>query len=121
MDVIPPIYQFLLLAFAAYRLWRLLAEDEILNRPRRWLVRLPLSWDDGDAIPKNYRNEWAIFFQCPWCLGAWVCLGTYIGWMFTVGTTPSSVSEVFVAIAVWFALSSTLGIIRAQLDPPEET
>ena len=120
MDVIPPIYQFALLTLVAYRIWRLLAEDEILNRPRRWLVRLPLTWDEGDPLPKSYRNEWAIFFQCPWCLGFWVCLGTYISWMLTLGDTPDSVSDVFVALGILFAMSSVVGIIRAQLDPPDE-
>lgn len=120
MDVIPPIYQFLLLAFAAYRLWRLLAEDDILERPRRFIVRLPRNWADGDALPRSYRNELALFITCPWCAGAWVTLLAYIGWMLTLGDTPNSTSSVAVALGVWFALSAAVGIIRSQLDPPEE-
>ena len=119
MDVVPSVYVFALLSLIAYRVWRLLAEDAILDKPRRKLVRLPYTWDEGDAFPKNYREEWAIFFNCPWCLGAWVSLATYIGWMFTLGDTPNTVSEVFVAIGMWFALSCVVGIIRSKLDPPE--
>lgn len=120
MEVIPPVYQFVLLVLAAYRLWRLLSEDEILERPRRWLVRLPQTWDEGDAIPKDYRNEWALFITCPWCAGAWASLATYIGWMFTLGDYPDSASQVFVAIAIWFAISASVGLIRVRLDPPDE-
>ncbi len=120
MDVIPPIYQFALLALAAYRIWRLLAEDEILEWPRRYLVRLPQTWDEGDSIPRAYRNKLADFLTCPWCLGFWVSLGSYVGWMLTLGDTPDSVSDVFVALGIWFALSAVVGIIRSQLDPPDE-
>lgn len=120
MDVIPPIYQFALLALVAYRIWRLLAEDEVLERPRRWLVRLPRDWDEENPIPRAYRNELGGFISCPWCLGFWISLGSYIGWMFTLGDTPDSVSDVFVAVGIWFALSAVVGIIRAQLDPPEQ-
>jgi hypothetical protein len=117
--VIPPIYQFGLLCLVAYRAWRLIAEDDILNRPRRWLLRLPQNWAEGDPRPKKYRNEWALFLTCPWCAGAWVSLITYIGWILTIGDTPDSVSDVFVGIGIWFAISCVVGLIRSKLDPPE--
>ena len=121
MDVIPPLYQFLLLAFATYRAWRLLAEDDILERPRRYIVRLPRHWVEGDEIPRKYRNEIALFLTCPWCAGAWIALLIYAGWMLTLGSVPGSVSDAFVAFVVWFALSASVGVIRTQLDPPEDT
>lgn len=117
--MIPPVWQFILLALAAYRLWRLLADDDILERPRRYLLRLPRTWQEGDSIPRKYRNEWALFLTCPWCAGAWVSLVTYIGWVATLGEWPDSVSEVFVGLGVWFALSASVGLIRTNLDPPE--
>lgn len=117
--MIPPAYEFLLLAAIAYRGWRLLAEDSLLDKPRMWLVGLPRDWEEGDSIPKGYRNELAKFVNCPWCLGAWVSLATYVGWMLTIGDTPDSVSAVFIAVGIWFALSCAVGIIRAKLDPPE--
>lgn len=119
MDVIPSPYEFVLLALAAYRLWRLISEDEVLEKPRRWLVRLPQTWDEGDAIPKQYRNEWALFLTCPWCAGAWVSLVSYIGWMFTIGQAPNVFSEFAVAGGVWFAVSASVGLIRVRIDPPE--
>lgn len=119
MTMIPSIYQFALLALISYRLWRLLAEDEIFERPRRYLVRLPLEWEEGDSIPNSYRAGLGEFISCPWCLGAWTSLGSYIGWMFTIGETPDSFGDVLVAAGVWFALSAAVGIIRAKLDPPD--
>lgn len=117
--MIPSVYQFALLTLIAYRVWRLLAEDAILDKPRRRLVRLPHTWDEGDAFPKAYREEWAIFFNCPWCLGAWVSLGVYVSWIATLGEWPDSVSDVFVGVGVWFAISCVVGLIRSKLDPPE--
>lgn len=118
--MIPPIYQFILLTLVAYRVWRLIAEDDILERPRRWFLRLPRDWDgDERTIPKRYRNEWALFLICPWCAGAWVSLGVYIGWLLTEGSTPDSASDVAVGIGIWLAISCVVGLIRSKLDPPE--
>src|SRR5262245_55816629 len=116
--MIPEPYQFVLLALVAYRVWRLLAEDGILEKPRRKLVRLPSTWNDG-PLPEEYREEWATFFNCPWCLGAWVSLGVYVGWIATLGEWPDSASEIFVGFGVWFAISCVVGLIRAKLDPEE--
>ena len=49
----------------AYRLWRLVARDSLTaplrERPYRW------HW---------FRELW----DCPWCLGFWICLGlAYLG------------------------------------------
>lgn len=119
MRVIPPIYEFALIALAAYRAWRLLSEDEILDRPRHRIVRLPMSWQEGDTIPLKYRDGLATFLSCAWCSGAWVTLVAYVIWMVTIGNTPSSTNDVFSAIGVWLALSAVVGIIRAKLDPPD--
>lgn len=118
--MIPPVFQFVLLCLAAYRLWRLIADDDILQRPRNWLVRLPRDWEDGDPIPEEYRDKLGLFLTCPWCAGAWVSLATYIAWMFTLGETPSSFEDVAVAAGVWFAISATVGFQRHTFDPPEE-
>lgn len=117
--MIPPLYQFLLLSLIAYRAWHLLAEDEILETPRRHLVRLPNDWNEGSPIPLAYREKLASFINCPWCLGAWTSLLAYIGWMATVGQWPNSVSDFFIAIGIWFAISCVVGLIRSKLDPPE--
>lgn len=118
--LIPLFYQFVLLALISYRVWRLVAEDEILEPPRRWLVRLPQTWDTDDPVPKAYRDKLANFITCPWCAGAWISLIIYILWMATLGEFPNSWDDVLVAFGVWFALSASVGLIRVNLDPPEE-
>jgi hypothetical protein len=118
--MIPEPFEFLLLALIAYRSWRLLAEDEILAWPRNWLVRLPRKWEEGDPIPKEYREKLALFVTCPWCAGAWVSGVIYIAYLATLGEWPKNASDVFVGIGVWFAVSASVGLIRSTLDPPEE-
>lgn len=124
--MIPEPYWFVLLALIAYRTWRLIAEDAILDRPRRWLVRLPRDWSEGDdptrprPLPEGYRGETALFINCPWCAGAWVSLLTYIAYLATLGDWPENTSDYFVGIGVWFALSASVGLIRTNLDEPDE-
>lgn len=100
-----------LLVAASYRLWRLLAEDTILERPRRWLVRLPQEWKDGEAIPDEYKEKWALFITCPWCAGFWISLALWGIWQIENHWT-----EVFM---VPLAISAAVGITRVKLDPPE--
>jgi hypothetical protein len=106
---------FALLALAAYRIWRLLAADTILNGPRHWVLGLGYRWADGDPIPKKYREHWSIFLECPWCLGFWVSgavLGIYCavaGWIGLLGF-----------FVTWLALSAIVGLVRGNLDAPEE-
>lgn len=116
----------LLIVFAAFRTWRLAAKDTILERPRRWAVRLPREWQDdrvdpetrrpvaADPIPDGYRAEWAKWLTCPWCAGFWIVgalLGVYcvvFGW---VGW--------YAFIVTWLAASGAVGLI-AKLDPDDE-
>lgn len=118
--MIPEPYLFILLALVAYRVWRLVAEDAILDLPRRWLVRLPSTWKEGDSLPRKYRGELALFINCPWCAGAWVSLLVYGFWLFTLGDGPHSAEDVLLGLGVWFALSASVGLIRVRLDPEEE-
>lgn len=57
------VFLWLLATLAAYRLWQLLAFDDLpgLAEARVWLA---------DRIPDRY--EAAIY--CPWCLGFWCCV-----------------------------------------------
>lgn len=112
---LPDWWEFVLLALATFRVYRLIAEDTIFEGPRRWLVRLPQDWEEGKRLPKEYREKWALFIECPWCLGFWlsgVALALYcivIGW---IGS--------FSFLVVWFALSASVGLINKNLDPVEE-
>lgn len=119
-NVIPGPFQFVLLALIAYRAWRLISEDDILERPRHWLVRLPREWEEGQAIPKEYRERLALFINCSWCSGAWISGAVYLTYLATLGTWPDTASEVTVGIGVWFAISASVGLIRSALDPPDE-
>ena len=110
---VPDWWSFTLLALAAYRTWRLLAEDEILDRPRRWALRLGEDWEkDGDPVPDNYRVDWGLFLMCPWCCGFWISIAWWAAWQATEKWT--------LVVAVPLALSAVVGFQRGKLDPPEE-
>lgn len=68
---LPTWYGLLLLALAAFRTWRLIARDTILDRPRKWLVGLPADWQEGDRVPRRYREHLATWIECPFCAGFW--------------------------------------------------
>src|SRR6187551_66986 len=106
--MIPDWWHFLLLALAAYRLWKLLAEDTILDKPRNWVMGLGWNWDDEtDDVPSGYREHWGIFLTCPWCAGAWISGLVYLAWLWLLGD-PDHVSDVLLGIGVWFALSAAV-------------
>jgi hypothetical protein len=86
----------------------LLAEDVILDRPRRWLVRLDREWEEGLALPENYRSGLAEFITCAWCLGFWVSVGVWLAWIIEPHGT--------LVVAVPFAISAAVGLIRTRLD-----
>lgn len=102
---IPNWYELLVLALAAWRLWRLVAEDDILDRPRRWLLRLGPEWEkEGDPVPREYRAGLADFLLCPYCLGWWIALGWWAAWQVVphatlVAAVPFALSTLVVAVA----------------------
>lgn len=77
---VPGWYALILLALAAFRIWRLLAEDDILNRPRRFIVRVPRLWKEGDPPPAGVYYGIVEFIECPYCLGFWVALAWWGAW-----------------------------------------
>lgn len=102
--MIPSPYEFALLALAAFRVFRLLGYDTILDRPRERFVRRA-----KHEIPGQYRKELDIFFHCPWCLGAWLTLGWWGLWLAWPHAT--------VVAAVPWALSAVVGLVTKNLDP----
>lgn len=114
MDV-PGWWQALLLGLAAFRVYRLIAEDTILDQPRRYLLRLGSDWQkDGDPVPDNYRAKWAEFITCPWCAGFWISgilLLVYYEVVF-----DDSWSKVFGFIVTWLAISAFVGLVAKNLD-----
>jgi hypothetical protein len=107
MKQIPTVWEFVLIAVASYRVWRLLAEDAILDRPRKWVLRLG-DWEDGQAAPLAYRDKWGEFLICPWCLGAWLSLGIYLFWIWFPTET--------LIVCVPLALSATVAGFNALIS-----
>lgn len=60
---VPDWWQTILLALAAWRTWKLLAGDMILDRPRRYVT-----------------GGWGDFLGCPYCSGFWIALGWFGAW-----------------------------------------
>lgn len=110
-DLIPTWWEFTIAALAVFRIWRLLADDEILEVPRRKLLRY-VGWEEGDPLPDGYRVKWRDFLVCPYCAGFWIGLLAWIFWLFF----PS----LALVVATPFALSAVVGLIRTNLDPPED-
>ncbi len=95
--MIPGPWTFALLALAAYRVWRLLAEDSITDKIR-WRI-----------YKATGSREWFIeFVSCPWCLGAWVAVAWWGAWW----AWPHTVT----IAAVPFALSAAVGSAAMLLN-----
>ena len=104
---VPNWYQLLLLGLAAYRVFRLLAEDVVLDRPRAWLVGLS-GWTAGQRTPTSYREGLAEFLTCPACAGFYVSLG----WFASFQLWPHGT----VVVAVPFAISTVVIVFAALLS-----
>ncbi len=94
MSHVPNWYESLLLALAAYRIFRIAAWDDITEPARLRLVRY---------AQKGYRERLATFIQCPHCLGFWVSIGIYLLWLWIPTAT--------LVVATPFALSAIVGIL----------
>ena len=89
---VPNWYALVLLALAAYRIWRLLAHDTILDPLRHLLVRA-----------ESKQEE---FLQCPFCLGFWVALAWWLAWVAWPHWT--------LVVAVPFALSALVALVATH-------
>lgn len=67
--VVPTWWEFAILALAAFRAWKLIGDDEILERPRKWLC---------DRMPSEKLE---LFLVCPWCAGFWLTLAVWALWL----------------------------------------
>lgn len=84
---------YLLLALATFRLWLVLAEDSILDGPR-------------SKLSEGVRS----FVTCPWCLGAWLSLLTYLGWI-AFGPGTWNWDDWYLGLVNVFALSAGVGLL----------
>ena len=79
---IPDWWETLLLFVAAWRMFHLIAEDDLLDRPRRYVTRLGSKWEkEGDPVPADYRIGLANWLTCPYCFGAWTVLAWWGVWL----------------------------------------
>lgn len=99
----------MLLTLASFRVWKLLAEDTILDRPRAWLLGVP-GWKPvaNETPPEGYRVRLALFLTCPWCAGFWICLGAWVLWLLWPGAT--------LVVCTPLALSALVGLIATQFE-----
>lgn len=81
MSNVPNWWELLLLALAAWRTFRLLAEDDILDKPRRWVLNLDPDWNEGEEPNDAYRFKWGEFITCPYCAGFWITLAWWGAWL----------------------------------------
>jgi hypothetical protein len=101
---VPTWWGFLLMALAVFRIWKLLAEDVILDRPRARLLRAG-SWrpEHATPAPRYYRDRLATFLSCPWCVSFWVGLIVYLLWNWW--------PEEVLAVCTVFAISAVVGLL----------
>ena len=101
MSHVPGWWQFVLLAAAAYRIFRLLAFDTITER---WRERLLEKIDREADDPK-----WRTFVTCPWCAGFWITVAWWLAWLQWPHAT--------LVAATPFAISLAVGLTATRLDP----
>ena len=100
MDI-PNWYSLILLFAAAWRTFQLIGHDDILDVPRRKILRLGRDWQkEGDPVPDNYRVKWGVFITCPYCAGFWIAVAWWLAWLIWPHATT--------LIAVPWAISATL-------------
>ena len=88
---VPDWWEAVLLALAAWRVFQLIAEDEILNGPRRY-------------VTGKLDEKWELFIECPYCAGFWIALAWWAAWQVNEKWT--------LIVAVPWALSA--GVIGAS-------
>jgi hypothetical protein len=86
--IVPPLWSFALGALAAWRVWKLLAHDDVLDY---WDLR------DRVAPPGSQRRE---FLDCPYCAGWHISFLGTLGFGLLVTAFAMSAVVVFIEIAL---------------------
>jgi len=89
----------LVMALAVFRVYRLIAEDDIADRPREWLLA---------KLKEERLVQLDKLITCPWCLGWWLSLGVYLFWLWLPTET--------LVVCTPFALSAVVALISKNLD-----
>lgn len=96
--VIPGWLPLFVLALAVFRVYRLIAEDDILDGPRDRLL---------DKLEDERLEKLDKLITCPWCLGFWLSVLAWVAWLITPSWT--------VGLALPWALSALVAFL-AKLD-----
>lgn len=108
----PSPYEFVLLALAAFRLFRFLSYDDFppVERIRARLLGEHADPGEDGAVEYRYDRPLAAHFvACGFCLGFWVSAAIYAAWLLAPRGTLYA--------AVPLALSATVGLTVKRLDP----
>lgn len=107
---VPGWWEAALLALASHRIFRLIALDTILDRPRAWALNAG-DWrpDSGDDPPRRFRAGLATFISCPWCAGFWITVAVYVFWQIFPHAT--------LVVAAPLAISSAAALIASKTEP----
>lgn len=117
----PGPWEFVLLALAAYRVFRLVAKDSITEP-----IRAAASYPDDEAVTLGYDDEGlvvigmeeeskplrvyvATLLRCPWCMGFYVSVAAWGAWL--------ADSRVALFVAAPLAISGAVGLVSKTLDP----
>lgn len=93
--MIPSPWEAALLSLAAFRIWKLIADDTILDVPR-------------EAILSRVHRKGELFITCPWCAGFWISLVFYGAWWAWGDST--------LVVATPFAISAAVGLVATSHD-----
>lgn len=102
---VPDWWSTILLVAAAFRVWHLLAHDSIFDYPRRRILRIAETWEkEGDDPGDDYRLEWGLFLNCPYCAGFWIGLLWFGAWEIShfwteVAAMPWAISAGIIALS----------------------
>lgn len=115
--MIPSPWISLVLALAAFRVTRLIGWDDLppIVAARRWAlgesveVRSRPAGQDDVYVYVYERPLLAHFVHCPFCVGFWISLATYLLWLFEPTGTLYGAAP--------FALSAAVGLLAKNLDP----
>lgn len=115
--MMPSALVLLVLALAAFRLVRLVGWDDLppVVRVRSWVLgerveaRSRPAGRDDVYVTLYRRPLLAHFVHCPFCVGWWVALATYVAWVLEPRWTLYA--------CVPLALSAAVGLIAKNLDP----
>lgn len=100
--MVPDWYELILLALASFRVWKLVGDDAVLDRPRDWVL---------DRLDREGDDVWTYFITCPWCAGFWITLLWWVAWLLVPYAT--------LVAAALFAISALVGYLGVGIDKLE--